>query len=382
MKILQIGKYYYPHMGGIENHLYILSNELVRHGHDVTVFVSNDSNKYEEDSISGVKVFRYPEFFRILNAPISFFKKIDRKDFDIIHVHLPNPMASIYALFNSGDNLIVTYHSDVIKGGIVGKILNSLYTHFFLKPLLTKADKILATSQNYVSGSKILQDYSGKVEIVPYGIDLDIFNHDDNRSIIKELKSNYKNKKVLLFIGRLVPYKGLEYLIYAMTEVVSKFRDTKLIIVGDGPLTTKLKELVLRLRLNDYVEFVSGLHNTKTPPYYHLSDVFVLPSVYKAEAFGIVQLEAMACGKPIISTSVDGSGISFVNQNNKTGIVVTPRNPKALSDAIKKLLKAPKLRKTFGNNGKERVEKYFSKQVMVRKILDSYESILKRLKGI
>ena len=382
MKILQIGKYYYPHMGGIENHLHILSSELVRLGHDVTVLVSNDSNKYEEDSISGVKVFRYPEFFRILNAPISFFKKVDRKYFDIIHIHLPNPIASIYALFNSGDNLVVTYHSDIIKSSIVGKILNSLYTHLFLKPLLNKAKKILATSPNYVSGSSILQKYSGKVEIVPYGIDLDIFNRDANRGIINILKSDYKSKKILLFVGRLVPYKGLDYLISAMPEVVSEFRETKLIIVGDGSLMTKLKDLVFRLKLNDYVEFVSGLHNTKTPPYYHLSDIFVLPSVYKAEAFGIVQLEAMACGKPIISTNVDGSGISFVNQNNKTGIVVKPRDSNSLSAAIKKLLRDSKLREAFGKNGKERVKKYFSKQVMVEKILGVYESTLRRLKGI
>ena len=382
MKILQIGKYYYPHMGGIENHLYILSNELVHLGHDVTVFVSNDSNKYEENSISGVKVFRYPEFFRILNAPISFFKKVGRKDFDIVHAHLPNPMASIYALFNSGDNLVVTYHSDIIKNGIVGKILSSLYTHFFLNPLLNKAKKILATSPNYASGSKILQRYSGKVEIVPYGIDLDIFSLGGKKDIINKLRSNYKNKKVLLFIGRLVPYKGLEYLISAMPEVVKEFRDVKLIIVGDGPLMPKLESLVFRLKLTDYVEFVSGLHNTKTPHYYHLSDIFVLPSVYKAEAFGIVQLEAMACGKPVISTDVDGSGISFVNQNNKTGIVVTPRDPKSLAGAIKELLKDNKLRGTFGKNGKERVEKHFSKQVMVEKILDVYESTLRRPQGI
>lgn len=364
-------------MGGIESHLYMLSTELAKLGNDVTVAVSNDKPKFSEEVISGVKVLRYTLIAKIKNAPISSFPTFDTKQFDVVHVHLPNPLATIHALLNYAENLVVTYHSDIVKEGIFPKLANIIYTKTILSQLLKKAKVIIATSPNYVSGSKILQKYKHKVKVVPYGIDLGLFKLNSVASKkSKQLKKTYAGKKVLLFVGRLVPYKGLKYLIQSMQEVIKKFDNVVLLIIGDGILKPELRELVTKVNLTGYIKFLPEIHNKDLTPYYHLSDIFVLPSIYKSEAFGIVQLEAMACSKPVISTNVLGSGISFANKNGETGIVVEPHNSRKLSTAIINLLKNKSLRKKFGSNGRTRVQKLFSKEIMVKDILNIYNSIL------
>ncbi len=378
MRVLQLGKYYYPHMGGIENQLYLLSTELAKLGNDVTVAVSNDKPKFSKEIIKGVKVLRYPLITKIKNAPISSFPTFDSKQFDIVHVHLPNPLASIHALLNYTGNLVVTYHSDIIKEGILPKLANIIYTKTVLLQLLKRAKVIIATSPNYVSGSKILQKHKHKVKVVPYGIDLNLFKLNSASSKeLEQLKKNYAGKKVLLFVGRLVPYKGLKYLIHAMREVVEKYNEAVLLIVGDGVLKSELEAIVKKLNLTKHVKFLSEIHNKDLTPYYYLSDMFILPSIYKSEAFGIVQLEAMACSKPIISTNVLGSGISYVNKNNETGIIIEPYDSRKLSSSMIKLLKNNSLKKKLGNNGKRRVKKFFSKEAMVKNILNIYNLILK-----
>lgn len=165
-----------------------------------------------------------------------------------------------------------------------------------------------------------------------------------------------------------------------MQEVIKEFDDAMLLIVGEGILKPELEGLAKKLKLTNNIQFLPEVHNKDLAPYYCLSDIFVLPSIYKSEAFGIVQLEAMACSKPVISTNVRGSGISFVNKNNETGIVVEPRNSEELASAIIKLLKNKSLCKKFGNNGIMRVKNIFSKEIMVKNILDIYTSISKHQK--
>lgn len=377
MKILQLGKYYYPHMGGIENHLHQLSSELVKLGNDVTVSVSNNNLSGAHEAIDGVKVDRAPLLITIFNAPVIIPMKPKGEKFDIVHVHLPNPIASISALSSQSQNIVVTYHSDVIKDGMFAKSLNHLYTKFVLTPLLDRAKVIIATSPNYVAGSKILQKYKKKVRVVPYSIDLELFKlNKSNKKTFTELQEKYKGKRIILFIGRLVPYKGLEFLIRAMPAIRKEIENVNLVIVGDGVLKQQLEKMVLELGLDDCIEFIPGLHNEKLSPYYFVADLFVLPSIYKAEAFGIVQLEAMACGKPVVSTNVFGSGISFANKNGETGLVVPPRDAEQLSKSIISILADGNLRKLFGRNSKLRVKKYFSKDLMVKRTLDIYKSIL------
>jgi len=374
LKILQISKYYHPYLGGIENHVHTLSTELTKQNNDVTVIASSKNRKFELNKMNGVKIIKFPKFFEIFNAPVSpdlLFKS--NLDYDIVHIHLPNPFTSLLVLFKKTKNLIVTYHSDIIKFGFLKKILNFLYTKLILTKILKRAKKIIVTTPNYVEGSPIIKKFKKKIVTVPLGIDISSFklNVKKNQKFHK-LKKKHLGKKILLFVGRLVPYKGLPYLIYAMKKVTQKFPEIKLFIIGEGPQRENLKSLVNFLDISDNIQFLGEVSSQDLPIYYNLCDIFILPSTYKAEAFGIVQLEAMACQKPVISTNIPGSGVSFVNTSNETGIIVKPKDVKELVDAIIYLLKNEDVRKKLGKNAFKKVKNTFNKDIMTKNILDVY----------
>jgi rhamnosyl/mannosyltransferase len=186
---------------------------------------------------------------------------------------------------------------------------------------------------------------------------------------VKTLRAQY-GPRIILFVGRLVYYKGVEYLIKAMPEI-----EAKLILIGEGPLKKKLKEIVRSLSLWDKVVFQSPVPDSDLVAYYHACDVFVLPSVEITEAFGLVQLEAMACGKPVVSTALP-TGVPFVNQHGKTGFIVPPRDHRALAQAINTLLSNPQLREQYGMYAKRRVEQEFNMKFITAKVMQVYKELL------
>jgi rhamnosyl/mannosyltransferase len=151
--------------------------------------------------------------------------------------------------------------------------------------------------------------------------------------------------------------------------------EARLLIVGDGPLKKKLKRLSGRYGINDKVIWMGEIKDNELVYYYYACDVFVLPSSIRAESFGIVQLEAFACAKPVISTNLP-TGVPLVNLHHKTGLIVPPRNSQALASAINRLLTSPQLCKIYGQNAKARVEREFSKERMAQEVLKVYEEIL------
>jgi glycosyltransferase involved in cell wall biosynthesis len=171
-------------------------------------------------------------------------------------------------------------------------------------------------------------------------------------------------------VGRLVYYKGVEFLIKAMTGL-----DATLLIVGAGPEERRLKKLVDRLNLNSKITFVGFVPNEDLPSYYRACDVFCLPSVVRSESFGIVQLEAMASSRPVVSTEI-GTATSFVNRDGETGIIVPPRDEKALTSALKAILDDPILKRRLGEDARRRVVKYFDYRVIAGKFLDLYNKII------
>jgi rhamnosyl/mannosyltransferase len=371
MKICHLGKYYFPERGGIETYYYQLSREFVKKKNIVSVIVSNTARWRKIETIDGVKVIRMEKLFRAMNSPVTFpfLHMIFKLKPDIIHLHCPNPWAElnlfIYKLLGGKGKVVVTYHSDVVHYSMPLKVLD-FFRKFYLYPLLKLfSSKIIATSQNYVDGSSVLKTVRDKVSVVPLFIDTGIY---------KPQPKKREEKYVLLFEGRLTKYKGLEYLIEAIKHVSTIRSDFILYIVGGGRLECKLKKMVKELGLTRLIKFTGLVTDTIRDRYYSMADAFILPSIYKSEAFSFSQLEAMAFGIPVISCNIHGSGVPWVNQNQVTGIVVRPEDSKDLAKAIIQLLADSATRETYGKNARQRVLKFFSKERVITQIANIYKN--------
>jgi rhamnosyl/mannosyltransferase len=366
IKVLQVGKFYPPHMGGIETHMQVLCREL-QNEIDVEVLVANDSARDEESWEGRVKITRVGTRFSISSAPVcpSLPAKIRRAKADIVHLHLPNPPA-ILALLTSGYRgvIMTTYHSDIVRQEKMAKLFDPILSTF-----LKKCGAIVVTSARYRDTSPVLARYSDKCKVIPYGIPLEQFRRIDEPAVAC-VKAQY-GKRLIISTGRLIYYKGFEYLIQAMSNI-----DGHLLIAGDGPLREELEEQTQALNLQNKITFLGEIHNDDIAPYYHAADLFALASVARSEAFGIVQLEAMACGKPVVNTNLD-SGVPWVSPDGVTGITVPPKDPMALAGAITKLLDDDSLRRKYGEAAKSRVEKEFSQDLMISRLLETYREVLR-----
>ncbi|MBS3052175.1 MAG: glycosyltransferase [Candidatus Aenigmarchaeota archaeon] len=373
MKILHLGKYFPPDIGGVERFTYVVAKEIVKLKNEVIVVVFNNSNKFKRERIDNIDVIRLPRIYNIFRTPLTLpiIKLIEDANPDLIHLHIPNPWFELNLLFYflkyPNSKIVVTYHSDVVNYTIV-HFVGNIIRYMYLLPLLFFSKKIMATSENYIHGSFALYLFRNKTSVVPLSIDYTKFKTND------KIKTD---KHVLLYVGRLFRYKGLYYLINAIKMLSVKRKDFILYIVGDGELKNNLIDLTRKLKLNKYIKFLGKIPDKDILKYYNSCEIFILPSVFKSEAFGIVQLEAMCFKKPVISTNIKGSGITYVNINNTTGIVVKPKDIESLSDAIGKLLNDKGLRLKMGYNAYKRVKMYFTKEKMIKNILNVYKNVVK-----
>jgi rhamnosyl/mannosyltransferase len=240
-----------------------------------------------------------------------------------------------------------------------------LYQPLFEK-FLNRVDQVIATSPNYARSSAVLtQIPPAKLRTVPFGINLDLFQRPCQKEV-SALKERF-GPRVVTFVGKLRYYKGLEYLIQAAREVEATF-----LIIGEGPQNPQLRRLASDNGCNGKVIFLGEIDNQSLVNYLYASEVFVLPSIYRSEAFGISMLEAMACGLPIISTELE-TGTSYVNQHGKTGLVVPPADAAALARAINRLLENPDLNRSMGQAGLQRIKNEFTHIQMLARLKEIYQ---------
>ncbi len=364
MRVLQIGRYYPPYMGGMENHLQSLCNEL-RKKMEVEVIVANDRMTTVNEVVDGVRVSRVGTMLTVRSASIcpSMLSRIRSSKAEIVHLHCPNPTA-ILAYLGSGHQgrLIVTYHSDIVRQKILGTLFEPIL-HAFLR----RSAAIIVTSQKYLQTSPVLSRYFSRCRVIPYGISPTSLRSPDPAAVLR-LREQY-GSRFALSVGRLVYYKGFEYLVRAMARV-----NGKLLIAGDGPLRNSLQRLTTSLHLDQKVIFLGGIQNENLGRYYDAARCLVLPSVPRSEGVGILQLEGMTCGKPVVNTSLD-SGVPFVSLDGVTGLTVAPRDSRALADAINTLLDQDELRARFGEAGRLRVKSEFSLESMTHRTLDLYQDV-------
>ena len=384
MRILYVYKDYYPVLGGIENHIKMLAEGLTERGYQVQVLVTNTSPQTVTEEINGVPVIKAGCPFRISGAPISpaLYAWLRRLEPDIAHLHFPNPPGELGQLFfGRSRRFVLTYHSDVVRQ----KVLLKVYKPFLWR-VLSRADAITVSNPRYIETSPYLSPFADKCTVIHHGQDLTRFAHPDPNQACTEqservaaIRARYTTtpkspfnspRPLLLFVGRLRYYKGLEVLIEAMRDI-----EAHLLIVGDGPMHQEWEALTVELALTEQVTFLGHIPDAELPAYYQACNVFVLPSTHRSETWGAVQIEAMACGKPVVCTEL-GTGTSYVNLHGETGLVVPPRDSAALAQAINQLLADPDLRRRLGEKGQQRAEQEFSKEVMIEETAALYEGLL------
>lgn len=362
-RVLHVGKFYSPHRGGIETYLKSICGAL-RDKLDLHVIVANDGRETVEDVVDGIKVTRVATLCRLASASIcpGLAKAIRDADADLVHLHYPNPPAAIaYLASGHRGRLVIGYHSDVIRQRTLNTLLAPVLERTF-----HRASAVIASSQRYLDSSPVLSDWTARCQVIPYGIAAKRYEFCDTAQVAAIRKQF--GPHLVMAAGRLVYYKGFEYLIRAMKNTPGS-----LIIAGNGPLRARLQREIDESGLAERVVILGDREDLT--PYYHAADVFVLPSVMRSEAFGIVQLEAMACGKPVINTSLD-SGVPSVSVHGMTGLTVPPANPAELAAAIGLLLEDRDLRESYGRNARRRVQQEFTLERMASCTLQLYDEVL------
>ncbi len=364
LKVLEVNKAYYPHIGGIETLVKQYSQELgTICNADVKTLVCRDGRgKTTRETLDGVKLTRAGSLGTYFSCPLSLsfirlFRKMAREA-DVVHIHVPFPLADA-ALLLSGfkGRVVVSWHSDVVKQ----KKLMTFYKPFMMK-LLKRADCIITATKGHIDGSDYLPDFRRKCRIVPYGITPGDYLSIERSPVLTNRLSDKKNVKVF-FTGRLVYYKGVNILLKAFTMT----ENCELFIAGTGEMEQELKAFAKRHNIEKKVHFLGFLPDNELKQAYADCDIFVLPSVAKSEAFGIVQLEAMVYGKPVINTKLP-SGVPYVSVHGKTGLTVPPSDAKALAEAINTLAADAKMRENFGKAAAERVMTEFNEKNIIRKL--------------
>ena len=334
--LLNVNKMYYPEIGGVEVTAQRIAELGLEFFEKSIVITFSKQNVLAEESLNGVHVIRLNSVIR--HDPIrlsprfgSTLKKYAQEN-TVAVFHFPSVQSELF--FYNNDikaKKICFYHSDIVGWGALGNAYNRLIVPKFL----SKMDLIVVTSPNYRDTSPFLRSFLDKVRVIPSFVDTKHFRptQETKRREICSLLDCSNDSRIVMYIGRFGRYKGLDYLVKAIALLPDNYF---LVLIGDGPERMKIESLVTDLKLENRVLRLDHVKYDVLPEYYRAADVFVLPSIDRGEAFGLVAVEAMACGVPVVTTEL-GTGTSFHNIDGVTGMVVQPRNEKALADAISEI---------------------------------------------
>lgn len=368
MRVVHVYKDYYPVLGGIENHVRLLAELEAARGLDVTVLVTAPEGRTRVTQEGGVRVIRAARVATVASTPLSLAlgRELRRLDADIAHLHFPYPVGEIsQILCGQARRVVISYHSDVVRQKTLLRFYRPL-----MHRVLQRADRILVSTPNYLASSETLQRFKAKCTIVPYGIEQERFRRlERGGPEAQDIRERFGPGPLILFVGVLRYYKGLRYLLDGMVGL-----DARLMIVGAGPMEEALRDQCAELGLEEKVRFCGAVSDAGLPAYYAAADLFVLPACERSEAFGLVQIEALASGLPIVSTEL-GTGTSYVNRHGESGLVVAPRNGDALQEGIAELLGDEDLRERMAQGARERA-RLFTADRMVTDVLQQYQQVL------
>jgi len=374
VKIAQVSPWFSPHFGGVESHVRTLSRELARRGHDVTVVTTrHDPALPMEETIDGFSVVRVRPRTIVFRTPITPRMRGSLRDLaaDIIHAHSPPPLASHYAgdvATERGIPYLVTYHCDVELPSSLGSVVESIYRRSLGADTLRNAAQVIVTTRTYAATSRAVWRYNPSV--IPNAVDHRRFRPDVDGSRIRESLQVPAGTPLVLLVGRIVPHKGVEHFIEAARYVA----EARFLIAGGGSLLEPMQALAESMGVADRVQFLGRVSDEQLPEVYAACDVFVLPSVSRLEAFGIVALEAMATAKPVIVADIPG--VREMIEDGRDGLLADPVNPRDLADKIRRLLADPDARRAMGVRAREKVLESFSIERVTDRIEAAYRAVL------
>ncbi|HKO47016.1 MAG TPA: glycosyltransferase [Polyangiaceae bacterium] len=369
MHVLHVGKYYSPYRGGIETVVEQLCRGLVRRGVEVTALVSNDGPASVDETIDGVRVLRLGRSVELNSQPLNWrlVSTLRGLRFDALHFHTPNPIGALAVLAaRRAEPVVVTHHSDIVKQRLLGAPATVVQSWLY-----SRAAALIAATPKHIEHSPSLRRFESKCRVIHFPIDalpyLDAPSPWDH-----DLPAAWQDEPLVLFVGRLVYYKGVDVLLDALRLTPQ----ARLAIVGVGPLRTQLVERAAALGITERVKFLGSVPDDRLRALYRRARFLVLPSVAPSEAFGMVQLEAMAAGRPVISTDLK-SGVPYVNRHGVTGLIVPPSDVQALAAAMKTLLEDEPRALSLGEAAQRRVLAEFHVDQVVDAHFELYASFVR-----
>ncbi len=371
MRILQLGKFY-PIRGGVEKVMYDLMLGMSERGIMCDMMCAETSGKGNIRQIDpGAKIISSHTWAKVASTTIapSMINALrsSADSYDVIHVHHPDPMAAV-ALMLSGYKgpVVLHWHADIVKSKSLLKLYGGVQNW-----LLNRADAIVTTFPATMHTSEALAKYTGKITCIPIGIKA----QEEDLVGATLLRHQFGYRKMVFSLGRLVPYKGFSYLVRAAKYLPD---DYVVVIGGEGPLRGELEQLRDSLGLHDKVVFCGRIPDEQLPAYYTACDIFCLPSVMKTEAFGIVQIEAMSLGKPVVATIIPGSGTSWVNNDGVSGINVEPRHVTDLAHALRSIGNNRHKYSSLSNGASERFQSEFRLDLMIDRCCSLYGNLINK----
>lgn len=374
LRVLCFGRFFDDIPGGMQTHVDHLFRAMQGHIDYVHLVPSRDSKGFE-GQLHGYPLIRTPSWnvdgsLALSPGLITKARQLHRdKPFDLIHLHMPDPMSHLASwAVPAHVPRVMTWHADIIRQ----KALLLAYRPFQSAALRNARAIIAATPAHIKSSSELTAPHlSHKLHVVPFGFDL--AHYAQPQANTAALRSQYPGK-IIFALGRHVHYKGFDVLIKAMAQLPA---DTQLLIGGEGPLSNEWKALAAQSPAATRIHFTGMIAVDDLPSYFQACDVFCLPAVNQAEAFGIVQVEAMACAKPVVSTKLN-NGVDFVNQDGVSGYTVTPGSVDELAQALQRLLADEALRTRLGQQALQRAQQEFSLPALRSKMLAVYQQAVGR----
>jgi len=384
--IVHLSKYYPPYQGGIETHVQTLAQAQASLGHKVQVICVNGNNEKGEYSnktetvdeqdgeVTITRLGRTSSVARFDLCPelLGRIAEIAWRHDTILHLHTPNP-TMLLALANilRSAPFVITHHSDVVKQKVLKYALRP-----FEMLVYSRSSRVLATSRNYLEGSKFLRIYENKLSFLPLGLDIAEFvkPNQDALNFRDNLLQQYTGP-IWLAVGRLVYYKALHIAIEALCHVPGT-----LMVVGVGALERNLKSLAIELKVDDRIVWLGSVSKDELVGAYHAAKGLWFPSNIRSEAFGMVQIEAMASGCPVINADIPGSGVPWVSRDQVEGLTVPINNSYELAKAAKRMLSDEVLYDRLVEGSKKRSAE-FDHMIMARKSIGIYEDVLAHYHG-